>query len=113
MLMLFFWVIMLCGLVGRYQCYGETVYIFSHEDEGGVFLQNIGMFLHVQTTSQPRTTTLTNSLLIMRIVFTTICALPRGVYVLLEAYIIWMNAIYLKMIMECVLRVQRIHSYEI
>jgi hypothetical protein len=69
MSMLFFWVVMLCGLIGRYQCYGETVSIFNPEDGDGMFLQNIGIYLQVHATSQPRTATLTNSLLIMRIVF--------------------------------------------
>jgi hypothetical protein len=70
--MLLFWVAMLCGLIGRYQYYGETVSIFSSEDGDGLFLQNIDIYLQVHTTSQPRTTTLTNSLLIMRIVFISI-----------------------------------------
>jgi hypothetical protein len=83
--MLFFWAVMLCGLIGRHQCYGETVSIFNPEDGDGMFLQNIGIYLQVHTTSQPRTATLTNSLLIMRIVFISICAFPSGVQILLEA----------------------------
>jgi hypothetical protein len=45
MSMLFFWVVTPCGLVGRYQRFGETCLIF---------------YLQVHTASQPRTTTSTS-----------------------------------------------------
>jgi hypothetical protein len=47
MMMLVFWVVTPCGLVDRYQH-------FSPEDEGSMFLQNNGLYLHVHTALQPR-----------------------------------------------------------
>jgi hypothetical protein len=46
MSVLLFWVMMLCGIVGRYQCFGG----------GDMFLWNIGIYLRVHTVSQPRRT---------------------------------------------------------
>jgi hypothetical protein len=46
---LLFWVVTACRLVGRYQRFGETFSLHSST------LQNIGIYLQVYTTSQPRT----------------------------------------------------------
>jgi hypothetical protein len=50
MCMVFFWVVMLCELVGRYQSFGG----FMNEDGGSEFLQNDGAHLHVHMASEPR-----------------------------------------------------------
>jgi hypothetical protein len=66
--MLFFWVVTPCGLVGRYQHFGETYHLHfqdwsvSPEDGGSTFLQYVGSYLWFHMVSQPRTTTLTSSL---------------------------------------------------
>jgi hypothetical protein len=45
MSILVLWVVMLCGLVGRY---------LSPEDGGSMFLRNVGIYLQVHTALQPR-----------------------------------------------------------
>jgi hypothetical protein len=48
MLMLVFWVVMPCGLVGRYQLSPSSALKLE------MFLRNAGIFLQVHTVSQPR-----------------------------------------------------------
>jgi hypothetical protein len=51
MSMLVFWVVTPCGLVGRYQRFGET------EDGGSRFLRNIDVYPHGVTRQKPISTT--------------------------------------------------------
>jgi hypothetical protein len=55
MSMLVFWVVMPCGLVGRY----------SAEDGGSMFLHEVGIYLQDHTPLQPRRPTLTVSSLLI------------------------------------------------
>jgi hypothetical protein len=45
--MLIFWVVTLCGLVGRYQSFGGTRCLhFSFNEDGSImFLRNVGIYL--------------------------------------------------------------------
>jgi hypothetical protein len=43
-MMLLFWVVTPCGLVGRHQRFGET-YFLSTEDGGSTFLRNVVIYL--------------------------------------------------------------------
>jgi hypothetical protein len=43
--MLVFWVVMPCGLVGRYQSFGGKYFLFGPEDRDSIFLQNVGVYL--------------------------------------------------------------------
>jgi hypothetical protein len=64
MMMLVFWVVTPCGLVGRYQHFGGmyyTAFFFSPEDEGSMFLRNAGIYLQVHMALLPRRPTSTVS----------------------------------------------------
>jgi hypothetical protein len=59
MTMLFFWVVTPCGLVGRYQHFGETYCLhFQDRPEHGdsMFNRNFGIYLRVHAAPQPRRT---------------------------------------------------------
>jgi hypothetical protein len=60
-----FWVVTPCGLVGRYQRFGDTyclhlqgwsdrLYIVLSSQRGTIFLRNVGIYLKVNTALQPR-----------------------------------------------------------
>jgi hypothetical protein len=60
--MLVFWVVLLCGLVGRDQRSGKTYCLHlqhcrvevSLEDGGSMFLRNVCIYLQIHTALQPR-----------------------------------------------------------
>jgi hypothetical protein len=54
--MMMFWVVMLCKVVDRYQCF------FGAENGGSMFLQNAGIYLQVHMALQPSRPTLISSL---------------------------------------------------
>jgi hypothetical protein len=52
-LMLVFWVVMLCGFVGRY-CFGGSYCLhLQSEDGGSMILWNVGIYLQVHAMLQP------------------------------------------------------------
>jgi hypothetical protein len=57
--MLFFRVVIPCGIIGRYQRLGETTSIFRALVGDSVFLRNIYFYLQVHTALQPRRQLLT------------------------------------------------------
>jgi hypothetical protein len=56
LLMLSFWVVTPCGRVGRYQRFGGTycLYFQGRRVWGSMLLWNVGIYLQVHTTLQPR-----------------------------------------------------------
>jgi hypothetical protein len=50
---MFFWVVTLCGLVGRYKYFVET---YNPKDGDIMFLQNAAIYLEVHIVSQTRAT---------------------------------------------------------
>jgi hypothetical protein len=60
MSMLVFCVLTPCGLVGRYEHFGESN--FSPEDGDSMFLRNVGVYLQIHMALLPRRPTMTNSL---------------------------------------------------
>jgi hypothetical protein len=53
-LMMIFWIVTPCGLVGRYQRVRETYYLyFSPEDGYSMFRRNVGIDLQVHTVLLP------------------------------------------------------------
>jgi hypothetical protein len=57
--MFVFWVVTLCELVGRCQCFGEIY--FSAEDGDSMFLQNVGIDLQLHMVLRSRRPALTSS----------------------------------------------------
>jgi hypothetical protein len=59
-LMMFFWVLVLCRLISRCQCFGEMYClhlqgcIFSPEDGDIMFLRNVGVYWQVYMAPKPR-----------------------------------------------------------
>jgi hypothetical protein len=48
-LILIFRVAVMCGLIGRYQCFRRMYRMFRQEDGGSIFLRNGGIYLQIHT----------------------------------------------------------------